>query len=160
MKEMDKKRDERETTVKSLIVDNNENAVNHPSHYNIGKIEVIDFIEDLGLSVGFNLGNAIKYLSRAGYKDSTKTIEDLEKAIWYCQRQINFWQQHKENVETLTIGRIKIFDYIEDKGFYYNVGRAIEFIREALNAGNGYSPIKALEKACDCIQREINKLND
>nr|DAX62430.1 MAG TPA: nucelotide kinase [Caudoviricetes sp.] len=60
--------------------------VNNPSHYNSGKIEVIDFIEDQKL--GFCLGNVVKYVSRAGKKDSSKTIEDLEKAKWYLEREI------------------------------------------------------------------------
>lgn len=60
--------------------------VNHPYHYNHGKIEVIDFIEDQHL--GFHLGNAVKYISRAGRKDADKTIEDLRKAVWYINRQI------------------------------------------------------------------------
>ena len=67
--------------------------VNHPSHYNNGKIEVIEYIEDQNL--GFCLGNAIKYISRAGSKQdfegqdqTTKTIEDLRKAIWYIERRI------------------------------------------------------------------------
>ena len=60
--------------------------VNHPAHYNSGKIEVIDFIEDKQL--GFHLGNAIKYISRAGRKDANNTIEDLRKAVWYINRQI------------------------------------------------------------------------
>ena len=58
-----------------------DDPVNHPSHYTDGKIEVIDFIEDKNL--GFHLGNAVKYISRAGKKDPNKEIEDLEKAIWY-----------------------------------------------------------------------------
>lgn len=61
--------------------------VNHPPHYTDGKIEVIDFIEDKKL--GFNLGNAVKYISRAGKKDVAKELEDLQKAAWYLQRQIN-----------------------------------------------------------------------
>lgn len=64
--------------------------VNAPSHYTDGKIEVIDFIEDKNL--GFNLGNAIKYISRAGKKDSGKPgklIEDLRKAEWYLKREIS-----------------------------------------------------------------------
>lgn len=60
--------------------------VNHPSHYTDGKIEVIEYIEDKGL--GFHLGNAVKYISRAGKKDPGKTIEDLEKAVWYINRYI------------------------------------------------------------------------
>ena len=60
--------------------------VNHPAHYTGGKIEVIDFIEDKEL--GFHLGNAVKYISRAGRKDADKTVEDLRKAVWYINRQI------------------------------------------------------------------------
>jgi hypothetical protein len=61
-------------------------AINHPAHYNQGKIEVIEFIEDKKL--GFHLGNAVKYISRAGKKDPAKEIEDLKKAVWYIERQI------------------------------------------------------------------------
>jgi len=56
--------------------------VNHPSHYNMGKIEVIDFIEDQQL--GFHLGNALKYITRAQHKGDA--IDDLKKAIWYLER--------------------------------------------------------------------------
>ena len=65
--------------------------VNHPSHYTSGKIEVIDFIEDKEL--GFHLGNAVKYISRAGRKDANKTIEDLRKATWYINRQIQILEK-------------------------------------------------------------------
>ena len=51
--------------------------VNHPSHYTSGSIEVIDYIEDQKFP--YHLGNAVKYISRAGKKDKDKTIEDLEK---------------------------------------------------------------------------------
>lgn len=61
------------------------NMVNHPSHYNKGRIEVIDFIEDQGLS--FHLGNVIKYVARAGAKGDE--LEDLKKAQWYLDRYIN-----------------------------------------------------------------------
>lgn len=64
----------------------NEDAINHPSHYNYGKIEVIDFIEDQNLN--FNLGNAIKYICRAGRKDPDKTAEDLGKAMFYIEHEI------------------------------------------------------------------------
>lgn len=62
-------------------------AINHPPHYADGKIEVIDFIEDKNLN--FNLGNVVKYVARAGKKDKSKELEDLQKAIWYLQREIN-----------------------------------------------------------------------
>lgn len=60
--------------------------VNHPSYYTDGKIEVIDYIKDKGL--GFCLGNAVKYISRAGKKDPEKEIEDLRKAAWYINSRI------------------------------------------------------------------------
>lgn len=59
-------------------------SVNHPAHYNQGKIEVIDFIEDKHLN--FHRGNAVKYIARAGFKDNE--IEDLKKAVWYLEREI------------------------------------------------------------------------
>ena len=62
------------------------NQVENPSHYNTGKIEVIDFIEDQNLN--FNLGNAVEYISRAGKKDPKKFREDLEKAVWYLNREL------------------------------------------------------------------------
>jgi len=67
-------------------MDNKTETVNHPSHYNQGKIEVIDAIEDWHL--GFNLGNAVKYIARAGKKDPNKLSEDLLKAKWYIEREI------------------------------------------------------------------------
>ncbi len=60
--------------------------VNHPSHYTDGKIEVIEFIEDKKLN--YHRGNAIKYICRAGKKDPNKEIEDLQKAVWYINREI------------------------------------------------------------------------
>ena len=65
--------------------------VNHPSHYNDGKIEVIDFIEDKHLN--FHRGNAVKYIARAGKKDKSKEVEDLKKAQWYIEREIKKLEQ-------------------------------------------------------------------
>jgi hypothetical protein len=59
--------------------------VNHPPHYKAGGIETIDFIEAKDLN--YRLGNVVKYVSRAGKKDSDP-IEDLEKAAWYLNREI------------------------------------------------------------------------
>ncbi len=62
--------------------------VDHPNHYlkNSGH-EVIDVIEAWDLN--FNLGNAIKYIARAGKKDPKKYKEDLNKAVWYINNQLN-----------------------------------------------------------------------
>jgi hypothetical protein len=59
--------------------------VNHPPHYKSGGIETIDFIEAKDLN--YRLGNVVKYVSRAGRKDSDP-VQDLEKAAWYLQREI------------------------------------------------------------------------
>jgi hypothetical protein len=69
--------------------------VTHPSHYNSGKIEVIEAIEDWKL--GFHRGNAVKYVARAGKKDPAKEIEDLEKARWYLDREIERLRAVKES---------------------------------------------------------------
>lgn len=84
-------------------VDNNNSnqydSVNHPNYY-VGKIEVIDFIEDKKLN--YNLGNCVKYISRAGKKHEAgmsiqeKTLEDLRKARWYLDREINTLKKHRD----------------------------------------------------------------
>lgn len=59
--------------------------VNNPTHYTVGGIETIDFIE--AKKLGYNLGNVIKYLTRADHKGNK--MEDLRKAQWYLTREIN-----------------------------------------------------------------------
>jgi len=56
-----------------------------PSYYQRGSTDVWDFIREQGLN--FHLGNAIKYICRAGYKDSK--IQDLEKAIHYLENELH-----------------------------------------------------------------------
>lgn len=59
--------------------------VNHPAHYTAYKgIEVIQLTEQMN----FCRGNAVKYIARAGLKDPDKEVEDLRKAIWYIEREI------------------------------------------------------------------------
>ena len=58
--------------------------VNSPPHYTAGGVETIDFIEAKNLN--YNLGNAVKYITRAGLKGNR--VEDLQKAKWYIEREI------------------------------------------------------------------------
>ena len=58
--------------------------VNHPAHYKVGGIETIDFIE--AKKLGYNLGNVVKYLTRADHKGNK--LQDLRKAQWYLEREI------------------------------------------------------------------------
>jgi hypothetical protein len=67
------------------ILTDEEERVNHPSHYQGNQFEVIDIIEDFDLN--FSMGNAIKYILRAGKKEDR--IEDLKKAVWYLEREIS-----------------------------------------------------------------------
>jgi len=59
-------------------------VVKSPSHYTRGSIEVWDFIRDQDLN--YHLGNAVKYICRAGYKDSK--VDDLKKAIHYLENEL------------------------------------------------------------------------
>jgi hypothetical protein len=60
--------------------------VHHPQHYaSDGGIEAIDVIESFEL--GFNLGNAIKYILRSEKKGNKK--QDLEKSLWYINRELS-----------------------------------------------------------------------
>lgn len=68
-------------------------GVNHPSHYNKGKIEVIEYIFDQGWGPGFCIGNCIKYLSRADHKGDK--IKDLQKARWYLDYYIKWLESQK-----------------------------------------------------------------
>jgi hypothetical protein len=58
-----------------------------PAHYTRGNIEVWDFIRDQQLN--YHLGNAIKYICRAGFKSPETKIEDLKKAIHYLEKELN-----------------------------------------------------------------------
>ena len=77
---MKKPSDVIKTSTKKEVVDN----VNHPPHYKVGGIETIDFIEAKKLN--YNLGNVVKYISRADYKGSRH--ENLKKALWYLNREL------------------------------------------------------------------------
>lgn len=75
---------ERDAPVKTKPIE----AVHHPPHYG-GKdnpYEAIKVIE--AWKLGFNLGNTVKYIARAGQKFPSRELEDLEKAAWYLNRQI------------------------------------------------------------------------
>ena len=73
------------TWVRDDVAKQKSDPVNHPSHYKTGGIETIDFIEAKGLN--YNTGNAVKYISRAEHKGNKK--QDLEKAVWYLNREIS-----------------------------------------------------------------------
>ena len=65
--------------------------VDHPDHYQAKGMEAIDVIEAYNLN--FSLGSAVKYILRAGKKPGESSVEDLNKAIWYLQREV---ERHQE----------------------------------------------------------------
>lgn len=79
--------------MKTVPSDTND-TVNHPSHYNYGEIEVIDFIEQVtqhyNANVAYHIGNAIKYLARSPHKNGK---EDVAKAKWYIERAFENWDK-------------------------------------------------------------------
>lgn len=64
-----------------------EKNIEHPNHYRPGTYEAINVINAWKLN--FSLGNAVKYICRAGHKDPNKEIEDLKKALFYIQSEID-----------------------------------------------------------------------
>lgn len=64
--------------------------VNHPQHYQYEGVEVIQLTEQLS----FLRGNVVKYVCRAGRKGNTSELEDLHKAAWYLQREIERVASH------------------------------------------------------------------
>ncbi|MBF0814067.1 DUF3310 domain-containing protein [Staphylococcus saprophyticus] len=68
--------------------------VNKPSHYTYGKIEIIEIVEQVtatySVKIAFSIGNALKYISRAPFKNG---VEDLKKAIWYLERAVKKWEK-------------------------------------------------------------------
>ncbi|MBB6476984.1 hypothetical protein HNR45_000006 [Negativicoccus succinicivorans] len=93
----------------------NNDIINHPAHYTDGKFETIDAIESWRL--GYHLGNAVKYISRAGKKSKDTELEDLRKARWYIKRYLDY---HREKVESIVA-----IDYAADKGLDQDLSGAI-----------------------------------
>jgi DnaJ-class molecular chaperone len=65
------------------------NPIVHPAHYTFSAIEPIDVIE--AWQLGFHLGNVLKYVARAGRKESK--LDDLKKARWYLDREIKSMEE-------------------------------------------------------------------
>ena len=124
-------------------------VVNHPSHYTDGNIEVIDFIEDKGL--GFCLGNAIKYISRAGKKYPDKEIEDLEKAVWYINRRIKELKKEKDEKELKD--NVCLFESEKDK--LDSLDNSKEVI-DKFEKNVEVKPLKGLRAQCGVYDEVVN----
>jgi len=131
-----------------------EGGVNHPAHYNtdISGVECIEVVRHMD----FNLGNAFKYLFRAGRKisesisDVEAEIKDLQKAIWYLKDERNnvkaldprlhprkFYEEKMILVINSREGNIKQAMMLLDQGYFEMAMSAIEDEIESLKAKNG-----------------------
>lgn len=90
-------------------------VVNHPSHYTDGKFETIEAIESWRL--GYHLGNAVKYISRAGKKSKDTELEDLRKARWYIKRYLDYHPFPPESIGAM--------EYAADKGLDQDLAGAV-----------------------------------
>lgn len=114
-------------------------VISHPSHYAAGrKFEPKDVIRDWGLN--FSLGNAVKYISRAGRKDASKTTEDLRKAIFYIEDEIAALENSPVIEETLE-------DLQRSVQQYLNLVQSEE--RQATSGGGSLSMTQ--ERQCDPV---------
>ena len=77
-------------------MENNKEMVNHPSHYG-GEENVYEAIKVIeAWDLDFHLGNTVKYISRAGKKDTDKELQDLKKAMFYLERKIENLENNLE----------------------------------------------------------------
>lgn len=129
--------------------------VNHPSHYTDGKFEVLDFIEERKLN--FCIGNAVKYVARAGKKDPNKEIEDLDKARFYISREIKRLERlNVIDYKPVCIERkIDIFDFVEDKKLNNNRASTIYYIDQYADCKTIIEAIMFLKIAKPYISHEI-----
>jgi hypothetical protein len=79
-----------------------------PGYYKRGSIEVWDFIRDQGLN--YHLGNAVKYISRAGHKDDA--ISDLSKAIHYLENEREFLRASSIRIQEELRAAARVDDYL------------------------------------------------
>jgi hypothetical protein len=99
----------------------NNNKILHQDYYNQGSIEVKDFIRDWNLN--FNLGNAIKYICRAGHKlpahelKEKRTVEDLKKAVIYLQFEIEHLEEQIEYEEDPDLADDKYNEFVYNPHF-------------------------------------------
>ena len=126
--------------------------VNHPSHYCLGGIEVLDAIEAWKLD--YHRGNAIKYIARAGRKDPAKKSEDLRKAVFYLRRLIELVKKRKKNKKIKALSGIGLHKAC--KAWELNGGRlyAVEMIVLS-RFGNKAQEIAMLDRAISYLEAVV-----
>lgn len=121
-------------------------VVNHPSHYTDGKFETIEAIESWRL--GYHLGNAVKYISRAGKKSKDTELEDLRKARWYIKRYLDYHHQETESLDSM--------EYAEDKGLDLDLSLAMIYLAGPPQDFYARQALAALERAIGVREARAN----
>lgn len=124
-------------------------VINHPSHYTqYAGVEVIDVTEKLN----FNRGNAVKYIARAGHKSKDTEIQDLEKALWYVDRELS---RFGHSPHKIVIPYNVVIHFCSQMP--WNRGVAVECL---IGAGDRFQTVTHdLEWAKKHIEYEIERLN-
>lgn len=128
----------------------NESKVNHPAHYNQGQFETIVVIEDWELT--FCLGNAVKYISRLGYKDSD--LQEINKALWYTQRELNTISKNIYRYNQRGSRLIPLKDVINDWGLSDNLTEFLTNIYNVNFLGSNEERTIVLANAHDALLKE------
>lgn len=148
------------------------NNVYHPAHYMQGKYEVIDFINSHYFP--YHLGNAVKYITRAGLKDPSKEVEDLEKAwnylkmfienpaifknwLYITKRSHINWEKEENGLTTISAE-----DFTEDKfgDKYPNRSAAITLITSSMYAPDPLEAYLDIKGAIECVKTEMDEVLD
>lgn len=127
----------------------------HEQHYGgqDSLYEAIKVIE--AWELGFNLGNVVKYLSRAGKKDGNSRERDLEKALWYLDREIRNVQLTEPSGE-LTLHGIERLGWKESKSYTTPSGLyCIAYVKEGyiLCVFVGKDPFKTEEATLQDLKK-------
>jgi len=132
-------------------------SVNHPSHYTAYKgLEVIDLTEQMN----FNRGNAVKYIARAGLKNSDTEVEDLQKALWYIQREIDRIikpQSGDPDRAVCTCGRCSMHRCSVCGEFV--TARATTDDHSVLSCANGHGELKFMEGSFESVWYPSEKVD-
>lgn len=130
--------------------------VNHPIHYACSanpKYEAINVIEDYYMN--FSIGNAYKYVIRAGKKNDSE-LQDLEKALWYLNREVEYNGKQGSICDILKVASINAFDIIEAFNLDFFKGTVVKCI--LTYAENGSKD--ALDMAVEALERLIEKVKN
>lgn len=131
--------------------------IHHPEHYTAGGMETWDVIAEWRLD--YFIGNAVKYISRAGRKAGVDAAQDLRKAIAYLDKRMALIRDGYEIVHPNEwVGFAAVHDYSAAKDLDSTIEMALQLIILAANRAQGCPQIAALKHARWFIHNKIKSL--